>query len=66
MKSFHNIEKSAFHRNEYVGYSCGVVFRIVRDGRQWYAIAEGTGLRITCPTLALVSIALDNFIPVGV
>lgn len=61
MKSFHNIEKSAFHRGEYVGYASGLVFRICRNGREWYAIAEGSGYRLTAPTLALLSIALENF-----
>lgn len=30
MQSFYNIEKSAFHRGEYVGYAAGYVFRITR------------------------------------
>lgn len=60
MRNFHNIEKSAFRRGEYVGYSNGLVFRICRDGRDWYAIAEGTGIRITRPSLALMSVALEN------
>lgn len=32
MKSFHNIEKSAFRRFEYVGYAAGRVFRIRKSG----------------------------------
>jgi hypothetical protein len=31
MKIPHNIEKSGFHRGEYVGYSAGYVFRVVRS-----------------------------------
>ena len=29
-KSFYNIEKSAFHKGEYVGYAAGYVFRITK------------------------------------
>lgn len=30
MRSYYNIEKSAFNRGEYVGYAAGYVFRITR------------------------------------
>jgi len=33
MQSFYNIEKSAFHRGEYVGYAAGYVFRITWQAR---------------------------------
>lgn len=39
MKSFHNIEKSAFRRFEYVGYAGGRVYRIRKTGfGHWEAI----------------------------
>ena len=45
-----NIEKSAFRRNEYVGYGGGYVWRIVKQG-YWYAYSRGSdkmlhGLRL--------------------
>ena len=62
MKSLTNIEKSAFRPGEYVGYAGGLVFHIRRDGREWIATATGAGLRIVRPTLALLSVALENVI----
>lgn len=62
MRNLHNIEKSAFRRGEYVGYGGGLVFHIRRDGRDWFAIAQGTGISITRPSLALLSVALENVI----
>ena len=57
-----NIEKSAFRKGEYVGYAAGLVWRICKDGREWVAIAQGSGLRLRMPTLALMSVALENVI----
>jgi len=40
MKSFHNIEKSAFRKGEYVGYSEGKVYRISKTNSSygtWFA-----------------------------
>ena len=34
MKSLHNIEKSGFHKGQYVGYANGA-WRIRRDGKLW-------------------------------
>lgn len=60
MKNLPNIEKSAFRRGEYVGYASGLVFRICKDGRDWIASAQGAGIRIVRPSLALMSVALEN------
>jgi hypothetical protein len=57
-----NIEKSFFHRGEYVGYACGLVFRIRKQDREWVAHCWKTQTRRTAPTLALLSIALENVI----
>lgn len=41
MRSFHNIERSAFRRFEYVGYAGGRVFRIRKSGfGVWEAIDQ--------------------------
>lgn len=42
MTSYHNIEKSAFHPGEYVGYAAGEVWRIYREthGRRLVWIAH--------------------------
>jgi hypothetical protein len=40
MKNYPNIEKSAFRRGEYVGYSSGKVFRITKSNSSfgnWHA-----------------------------
>ena len=56
---FHNIEKSGFHKNEYVGYSNGV-WRITRHGEQWRAVKrDGKGM-IDAKTLAILSSKLEN------
>lgn len=62
MSNLHNIEKSAFRRGEYVGYGGGLVFHIRRDGRDWIATAQGSGIRIIQPSLTLMSVALENVI----
>jgi hypothetical protein len=61
MTSFHNIEKSAFRKSEYVGYASGLVFRIAKCDGGWYAYAENA-VRFTAPTLRDVSIRLENII----
>ena len=62
MRNLQNIEKSAFRRGEYTGYAAGLVWYIRRDGRDWIATAQGTGIRIIQPSLALMSVALENVI----
>ena len=63
MRNYTNIEKSAFRKGEYVGYACGLVWNIRKDGREWIATAHGAGLRpCTAPSLALLSVALENVI----
>lgn len=62
MKSFHNIEKSAFRHGEYVGYAYGLVFRIYRIKEGWIAVGNET--LIERPTLALMSVALENALSV--
>jgi hypothetical protein len=40
MKNYHNIEKSAFRKGEYVGYSNGKVYRITKSNSSfgnWHA-----------------------------
>lgn len=61
MQSLHNIEKSAFRPGQYVGYAAGLVFRIWREGKQWVAVSGD--YRRTAPTLAYLSVALENVIP---
>lgn len=60
MQNLPNIEKSAFHKGEYVGYACGLIFRIRKAGREWVAHCSKTQTRRTAPTLALLSVALEN------
>ena len=62
MRSLPNIEKSAFHKGEYVGYSCGLVFRIRKGDGGWVAHCWKTQTRRIAPTLALLSVALENVI----
>lgn len=39
----HNVERSGFHRGEYVGYGSGLVWRIRRrEGGGWNAFANGS------------------------
>ena len=47
MRNFHNIEKSGFHKGDYVGYATvqgmATVWRIVRDGRNgWKATSANS------------------------
>jgi hypothetical protein len=62
MTNLTNIEKSAFRKGEYTGHACGLVWHIRKDGREWIATAQGTGLRRIAPSLALLSVALENVI----
>ena len=62
MRNLHNIEKSYFHKGEYVGYACGLIFRIRKGEREWVAHCCKTQSRRTAPTLALLSVALENAI----
>lgn len=60
MRSFHNIEKSGFHRGQYVGYAAGLVYRIRKiDGGRWMASNQNGGDSFTRDTLADISKALD-------
>lgn len=61
MQSFHNIEKSGFHKGEYVGYAGGTVWRITKiDGRRWHVRQQrGGGGLFTRNSLAEVSAALE-------
>lgn len=62
MRNYTNIEKSAFRKGEYVGYACGLVWNIRKDGREWIANAHGAGMCRIAPSLALLSVALKNVI----
>lgn len=62
-QAFPNIEKSAFHPGEYVGYAAGLLFRIRKNGREWVAHCSKTQTRRAAPTLSLLSVALENVIP---
>jgi len=60
-KDFQNIEKSGFHRGEYVGYGGGV-WRIVRYGKGWNAGRQGEPrAHFTAPTLEEVSKILTTY-----
>jgi hypothetical protein len=60
-KGFHNIEKSGFHRGEYVGYGGGV-WRIVKYGTGWNAGRQGEPRAyFTAPSLAAVSAKLAEY-----
>ncbi len=57
MRNLHNIEKSAFHRGQYVGYANGV-WRIDRHAGKWRAIK---GIRdIRADTLTEISALLEK------
>ena len=64
MKSLPNIEKSAFHHSEYVGWDNTASpatnrWRISRIGKQWYARRQGSPFSlIKARTLAEISTAL--------
>ena len=63
MKSFHNIERSAFHRGQYVGFADGA-WNIRRDGNGWMARpAYAKYPAFHRRTLAEVSAFLDTIVP---
>jgi hypothetical protein len=62
MVNLHNIERSGFRSGEYVGYAHGV-WRITRGGLGWEAEHRKLFRRLSAPTLPLLSVALENFIP---
>lgn len=63
MKHLCNIEKSAF-RAGYVGYGAGRVWRISRDGKNWFAYAGGYAMQ--GPSLAYISARLaDPVLPLA-
>jgi len=57
MLSFHNIDKSAFRKGQYVGYANGTIWRIKRTYGGW--TASNGGQSFTRRTLAEVSKALE-------
>lgn len=66
MRNLHNIERSGFHRGEYVGYSCGEVWNIVKKpGGGWHAVIRNKvdGVFTWCEgaTLTRVSEKLDTY-----
>lgn len=62
MKNLLNIEKSGFHRGEYVGYGGGTVWRVYRHAKTvWYAVPRDNFLsRISASTLAGLSTKLEG------
>ena len=66
MRHLHNIEKSAFRRDEYVGYSKRGIWRIAkitwfrRLPVSWRATCAETGERIYEPRLKDISTALET------
>lgn len=63
MKHLTNIEKSAFRKGEYVGYSDGVWAIRSADSFQgkWEAAKRGTYVRLYAPTLERMSEMLSQF-----
>jgi hypothetical protein len=51
---FQNIEKSAFHKGEYVGYGSGLVWRILRHGGNYWGAQSGSKY-IQARTLKMIS-----------
>ena len=60
MVSFHNIEKSAFRPNEYVGYGGGQVWRLVRSAPYWRMYGDKGGWCIA-RSLKQASLILGNW-----
>lgn len=56
----HNVEKSGFHRGQWVGYMDGTVWKIVKDGRDYIATERESGSRIRESTLKGISEHLDR------
>jgi len=66
MRNLHNIERSGFHKGEYVGYSCGEVWKIVKNPcGGWNArignIAPGCFTWCEGKTLQSISAKLDAY-----
>lgn len=55
---YHNIERSGFHRGQYVGYDGGGVWRIRKVGKRWMATKDGVSFTRT--TLKEISEALET------
>lgn len=63
MRSLHNIEPSAFHKGEYVGYAGDVVWAIVRSSTGWRAFIKGiehSSVTLQAPTFERMSIELNK------
>ena len=61
MKNLHNIEKSAFRVNQYVGYdNKGHLWRIKKEDRHWTASKQTGYGRIESSTLMEISSKLDT------
>lgn len=65
MRNLHNIEKSGFHRGQYVGYGAGKVWRIRKSDGGWRAtcLAPGDAKHLTtlfAPSLLEMSMQLDT------
>ncbi len=65
MRHLHNIEKSGFHRGQYVGYAAGHVWRIRKSNGTWLAtcLAPGAELHLTmvrAATLVEMSMEFDK------
>jgi hypothetical protein len=67
MRDLSNIERSVFNTGAYVGYGGGAVWSIVKRDSGWIAIPRQAdapdgikSMRIARPTLALLSVALEN------
>ena len=69
MRNYHNIEKSGFHRGEYVGYSSHARWRIVRLPQGWRATLQQGQIVTNLPfapalidsTLSAISSRLEKF-----
>ena len=62
MKTLHNIEKSAFRVNQYVGYdNKGHLWRIKKEDRRWIANKQTSYGRIESSTLMEISSKLNAF-----
>ena len=64
MKNYHNIDKSGFHKGQYVGYANGV-WSIVKSDGKWIArlmdgVRETKALPIITTTLSEMSAELDR------
>lgn len=61
MHSLDNVEKSSFHKGEYVGHAAGKVWRITRRCRGWKAVPRNSLLLpVYGATLAEISASLTR------